>query len=126
MKEEFENGFIKHNKINIVEVNEKTSILEVEIDSNSLNPYGFVHGGLLFGTTDTGMGVICRYGGRDAVTVSSSIEYIKPATGSKIICKSEILKKGKTICHCQSKLYNEKDELVASVIGTYFYINENK
>ena len=119
----FLNGFINYNHIEFIEVTKTQSILIANIDENSLNPFGFVHGGLLFGLADTGMGVVARATGHDAVTSTSNITYIKPAQGKTIKSVSEIIKRGTKMAYLESKLYNDKDELVATATGSYFYIN---
>ena len=43
-----QNGFLKHNDIIIEGVSEKTSTVRMNITEKSLNPYGIVHGGLIF------------------------------------------------------------------------------
>ena len=42
------NGFIRHNGIRIVSVDEERSVLEAEITDNSRNVWGSVHGGFLY------------------------------------------------------------------------------
>ena len=42
------NGFIRHNGIRIVSVDEERSVLEAEITDNSRNVWGRVHGGFLY------------------------------------------------------------------------------
>ena len=44
------NGFIRHNGIRIVSVDEERSVLEAEITDNSRNVWGSVHGGFLYTT----------------------------------------------------------------------------
>ena len=67
-------GFIKHNHFHVVEVEKgKRTKLEVELTEDVLNPYGFAHGGLIFGLGDTAMGITAHSMGRSPVTLSSSI-----------------------------------------------------
>ena len=121
----FENipGFITHNNMELVDVNEKSVTLKVNIKEESLNPYGIVHGGLLFSLADTAMGVAARVNGRSAVTTTANITYIKQAKGEYIKAVTETIKSGKTMIHLQAKVYNDKDELVALANSTYYYID---
>ena len=50
------NGFIRHNGIRIVSVDEERSVLEAEITDNSRNVWGSVHGGFLYTMADTAAG----------------------------------------------------------------------
>ncbi len=117
-------GFIKNNHIKILETKEKESAtLKADINENCMNPYGIVHGGLIFGLGDTAMGVVARTTGRNAVTLSSNITYLKPSTGKYLIAKAEMIKNGKTTCYLRTNIYNDKDILVATMDANYYYIS---
>ncbi len=116
-------GFIKYNKMHIVELDDCYAKMEALIDENSLNPNGTVHGGLLFGLADTVMGMAARTTGRNLVTINSQIDYLKMAKGKKIIATAEKLKVGKTTAVFRCNMYDEKDVLVATATGTYFFID---
>ena len=50
----------------------------MRIDKHILNIHGFVHGGALFSLADTAAGAASFTSGRDSVTLSGTINYIKP------------------------------------------------
>ena len=118
-----QNGFLKHNDIIILESNEKTSKVKMNISENSLNPYGIVHGGLIFSMGDTVMGITIRSTGRDAVTLDGTINYLKPGKGKYLIATSEVIKVGKTTGVLMANIYNDKEELIAVMSATYYFIN---
>ena len=118
-----QNGFLKHNDIIILESNEKTSKVKMNISENSLNPYGIVHGGLIFSMGDTVMGITIRSTGRDAVTLDGTINYLKPGKGKYLIATSEVIKVGKTTSVLMANIYNDKNELIAIMSATYYFIN---
>ena len=74
------NGFIRHNGIRIVSVDEERSVLEAEITDNS------VHGGFLYTMADTAAGAFARikYGRRN-VTLNGSMNYLRPTTHSRTL-----------------------------------------
>ena len=117
-------GFIKLNKYHVLEIakGEKT-VMEADITEDSLNPFNFAHGGFIFGLGDTAMGVVARTTGRNAVTLSSNITYLKPSTGKYLIAKAEMIKNGKTTCYLRTNIYNDKDILVATMDANYYYIS---
>ena len=117
-----EDGFFKHNNYEIVEATEENCILKANITNNSLNPYGIVHGGLIFGLGDTVMGMVASSDGRPAVTQNSTINYLKPATTEYIIAKGEMIKRGKTTAYIQTKIYDANEKLIAVMDANYFYI----
>ena len=114
---------MKHNNIEIIDVEDNKATLKAILTESSLNPYKIAHGGLIFGLGDTAMGVVAKLTGKNAVTLSSNISYLKPATGSYLIAKAEMIKNGKTTCFLQANIYNEKNDLVATMDANYFYIN---
>lgn len=127
MNEIFKNvedeGFIKYNNIELVEANDNEVILKAELTKNSLNPYGIAHGGLIFTLGDTAMGIASRMTGRESVTLSSNVTYLKPGKGTYLIAKGKIIKDGKATCYLKADIYNDKDDLVATMDANYFYIN---
>lgn len=116
-------GFIKNNHYSLVDLKQDYCVMEAEVTDDSLNPYGMVHGGFLFGLADTAAGVAARSSGRKAVTLSSHIEYLHACYGSKIKVVVESVKIGKTVSVYQASIYDDKECMVAKAIIDYFYID---
>lgn len=116
-------GFIKYNNYKIVEIKDNTATLEVELTKDTNNPYGFAHGGLIFGLGDTAMGIVARMSQKKAVTLDANITYLKPGVGKKIIAKGEMIKNGAHTCFLRANIYNDKDQLIATMDSNYFYID---
>lgn len=121
---EKEDVFFKHNNFHIIEASKDKVILKANITNNSLNAYGIIHGGTMFSLGDEAMGVLAFLTGRKAVTLNASINYLKPGKGSFITCTAELVKSGSKTAYARAYLYNEKEELIALMDGTYFYIDE--
>ena len=119
-------GFIKYNNIKLIDYDSESATMEVVIDENSLNPYGIVHGGLIFTLADTSMGVISRATGKLAVTLNSQINYLKPGKGNKLISKAKAIKIGKTTALLTADIYDELNNLIASSNATYYFLDEKK
>lgn len=117
-------GFFKNNQYHVKEVIKKEKVvLEADITENALNPYGFAHGGFIFGLGDTAMGIAARSTGRNAVTLSSSITYLRPSTGKKLKAIAELVKDGKKTCYLKCNFYNEEEKLTASMDASYYYVD---
>ncbi len=116
-------GFTNLNNIKIVDIDDNYSKLEVELSKKSMNPNGTAHGGLIFGLADTAMGVACVSSGRNTCTVNSQIDYLRPGVEGKLTAIAEPVKVGKTLSVYKCNIYDEKERLVASCTGTYYYIN---
>ena len=61
--------------------------------------------------------------GRSAVTLSANITYLKPGKGNYITAQAEIVKYGKQTAFAKCNIYNEKEELIATMDGNYFFID---
>ena len=77
--------YLQSNDMKVVEVKEGYAKVEMRIDKHILNIHGFVHGGALFSLADTAAGAASFTSGRDSVTLSGTINYIKPGKGGKLI-----------------------------------------
>lgn len=118
------NGFAITNGFELEEYEDgKSATLKVTLTEKSLNPYGFAHGGLIFGLGDNAMGVVARTTGRSAVTLSSNISYLKPVSGKYLIAKAEMIKNGKTTAYLRTDFYNDKKALVATMDANYYYVD---
>lgn len=116
-------GFIKNNRYSLVDLKQNYCVMEAEVTEDSLNPYGMVHGGFLFGLADTAAGVAARSSGKKAVTLSSHIEYLHACNGSKIKAVVEAVKIGKNVSVYEVSIYDEKEVMVAKATVDYFYID---
>lgn len=116
-------GFIKNNHYQLVDIKKDYCVMEAEIKEESLNPYGMVHGGFLFGLADTAAGVAARSSGRKAVTLSSHIEYLHACHGSKIKAVVEAVKTGKNVSVYEVCIYDDKETMVAKATVDYFYLD---
>jgi len=114
-------GFIKNNNYKLIELDEEHMVCEALITETSLNPFNICHGGFIFGLCDTAAGVLSMASGKNAYTSSSTINYVRPCTGNKIICKCVPIKVGKTIGVYESRIYDEKDRLCAVATVNYCF-----
>lgn len=114
-------GFIKYNNYFIQELEDDFCKGIIKLSENSLNPAGSAHGGLIFGFADTLMGILASVKHSNVVTISASIDYLKLENGSIIKGVAKPIKIGNKIGFYETKLYNEKDELIAIVSANYYF-----
>lgn len=114
------NGFIKANNYSVLRVEKNYCELEGIITETSLNNLNVAHGGYIFGLADTAAGIAAMTEGKNVVTVDSSINYFKPARGSRIIAIAKSLKTGKTISIYEVLINDEDNNLIAKATITYF------
>ena len=113
------NGFDFNNGIVIDKVSKDEIVAHIDVTNKSLNTWGIVHGGLLFGLADTIAGALCYVNGHEAVTIDANINYLKPVKGY-VKAIATIVKPGRVINLYRVDIYNEKDELSATVTFNFF------
>lgn len=92
----------------------------LEIQPSSSNPQGTVHGGCLYTLADTVAGTAACARGAGCVTVSGTLEFLRPATGKTIRCVATPKKEGKTLSVMQVVLTNDEGKEVATGTFTFF------
>lgn len=122
VKLKIEDGFLKYNNIELLD--DDICKVKLNITKNSLNPYNIVHGGLTFALGDTAMGVLCHKLGKNVVTLNANINYLKPGVGKYLIAIPNVVKMGKTTCVLNCNIYDDNDNLIAIMTGTYYIVGD--
>ena len=79
-------GFIRHNDIRVVSVDEEKSVLTADVTPENSNIWGGVHGGFLYAMADTAAGAFARINyGQHNVTLNGSINYLRSTVQSKAL-----------------------------------------
>lgn len=100
---------------------------ELTIRSTSLNPHGIVHGGCLYTLADTVAGAASIAGSaKRCVTVNGTLEFLRPAVGTRIRCVATPKKEGRTLSVMQVVLTNDESKEVATGTFTFFLFDEEK
>ena len=98
----------------------------LEVRPTSSNPHGTVHGGCLYTLADTVAGSAACAHGASCVTVSGTMEFLRPAVGPTIRCVATPQKQGQTLSVMQVVLTNEAGKEVATGTFTFFMTQPEK
>ena len=107
-----------------LEVQERSaglSTLALTVGETHLNPHNVVHGAVLYALADTGMGAALYSTlapGEICATIEIKINYFKPVSSGRLICKTELVNRGKSVANLEARIYNEQ-VLVAQANGNY-------
>ena len=120
------NGFIRHNGIRIISVDEEKSVLKAEVTDLSRNVWGGVHGGFLYTMADTAAGAFARikYGRRN-VTLNGSINYLRTAAHAKnltAVCRE--VKVGGHVGLFEVNITDEEERLIARAEVNRYFLQE--
>lgn len=89
------------------------------------NSYKAVHGGVLYGLSDSYMGMACYSVGKVVSTMGLSIHYIRPTKlDSTVRGEAKILHNGSKTLVAICDFYNEEGKPLAHCEGTYFVLGK--
>ena len=120
------NGFIEANNYEVVKVENNYCELLGTLTQTSTNHLGVAHGGYIFGLADTAAGIASMTDGKTTVTISSNIDYLKPAKSKTLKAIATCAKKGKTISFFEVNIYDEDENKVAKANINYCNIENKK
>ncbi|GFR70984.1 phenylacetic acid degradation protein [Elysia marginata] len=97
-------------------------VLSLTIQDAFKQQHGFVHGGVLSYLADNALTFAGGTLLMNCVTSEYKINYLRPATGNKLVAKAKVLSSGKRQAVCQCEIYahqeGEEARLVAIAQGT--------
>lgn len=102
-------------------------IVTTEVVEKSLNYYGFAHGGYLFTLCDQISGLVAISTGFDAVTLQSSINYLKSGKlGDRLVIDGRCVHDGRTTKVVDVTVTNQKEEEIVKATFTMFVTGEHQ
>lgn len=119
------NEFISDNEIKILEFSDDHAKLEMKIDKAVLNGHGIVHGGIIFAMADNAAAAATFTKGRLCVTLNSTINFIRPVVGEKMIVEADAIFAGRTTGVYDVKVTNDRGTLCAKASFTMYFVPEN-
>ena len=105
--------------IEVIQLGDGKSVLQLELKAHHFNLYGIPHGGVHATLLDIAMGTAASFpdnSGRevDSVTLNLSVDYIAPPASKTLIARGKVTKKGKSIAYCTAEIFDEDKTLIAS------------
>ena len=97
----------------------------LEIADRHLNQRGTVMGGAIFTLADFAVAVASNHEGRDAVSLSSSINYLSVPKGDRLYAEAHGVKDGHKVCVFQVDIYDNLEVKVACALFTNFRPSSN-
>lgn len=101
-------AYNKYNGIEVTYLDSEKCIVEGELRTEAMNPWGMAHGGFVYSLCDVAAGVVAGQGVRISVTMGSSINFLSPSVGKRLTVEGKILKNGHTVVFVETNVYNEE------------------
>ena len=105
--------------IEVIQLGDGKSVLQLELKDHHFNLYGIPHGGVHATLLDIAMGTAASFpdnSGRevDSVTLNLSVDYIASPASKTLIARGKVTKKGKSIAYCTAEIFDQDKTLIAS------------
>ncbi len=106
----------------VMEINERESRIQMPFKEQLTHPYGIVHGGAIASLADSAvaMALITLVEPKDRIaTIEFKINFFAPIRRGKLTAHAKIIHKGSRTAVGDVEVVNEEGKLVAKVIATY-------
>ncbi|MCL1828702.1 MAG: PaaI family thioesterase [Oscillospiraceae bacterium] len=99
---------------------------EADLTDAGRNSYGIAHGSLIFALCDEAAGVAAIFsGGRDVVTQSANINYLRPVFSGKLKARANRIKEGRMSALYEIRVFDEAEKLLAQATMTFFFAGKD-
>ena len=88
-----------------------------------MNPYGLVHGGVVYSLADYAMGAALARGlepGERCATLEIKINYLAPVAGGALRAEARVVERTRRIGVLEGRVYDDQDRLVALATGSFY------
>lgn len=103
------------------------AIFTVTLRPEHLNPYGVVHGGVVYSLVDTAMGgaLVSRLdSGERCATLEIKINYVAPAVNGTLACEATLVERTRRIGVLEARVRDSGDRLIALATGSFYIITD--
>lgn len=122
-EKERNNRFATYNHIEMVLIEEDHAIFRLNIRPESKNSYGMVHGGAICTLADNACGFAAHTDGRNYVTQSSSLHFLRNQSEGEIQADARVRHRGRSTCLVAVDLLGEDEKLLATGEFTLFCVD---
>lgn len=106
-------AYNRHNGIVITDTSDELCVVEGELVPQTMNPLGMAHGGFVYSLCDVAAGALVRQFEPNFVTLSASINYLRPSQGTRLRAEGRLVKRGRTVSVVDTFVYDDQDRLTA-------------
>jgi uncharacterized protein (TIGR00369 family) len=106
-----------------------TALLEVQLEEKHLQPFGFVHGGVMASVVDAAAfwAVFPQVeNGMGLTTVEIKVNFLAPAQKGRLVAKGRCIRLGKTLALGETEIRNTEGGLVAHGTATMMIVSDLK
>lgn len=119
-----QNEYVKYLGLELLELGQGYAKARMPYSDKLVNPYGSVHGGVLYSFADIVAGTAaCTYGNYSS-TIDGSMNFVRPAMNTRYVtCEAFEVRQGRQVSVYRAELFNDDGLLMET--GTFtFYMME--
>jgi acyl-CoA thioesterase len=101
--------------------------VELTVVAAHFNPYGVVHGAVVYALVDTAMGaaLVSRLeAGERCATLEVKVQYLAPVTAGGLRAEARLVERTRRIGVLEARVRGEGDRLLALATGTFYISSE--
>jgi len=116
-----DNEFINYIGLELVSIDTDTAVARFPFDSKLFNPYGTIHGGILYSAADIVCGSLACMCGVYCTTVSGSINYVAPGVADEYVyIEAKIIKSGGHMVFVDCVIKSDAGKVLDTGVFTFF------
>lgn len=120
------NPFMQHLGIQFIKLEPGNLVGTFQYDKKLLNPYGSMHGGVLYSIADIITGFAACSFGTMASTIDGSMNYLSPVQEEgTYTCEAIMVRQGKQVSVYKAEIRDEKKNLYATGTFTFYMLKED-
>ena len=121
---ERKNLFATYNHIEMVMVEEDHAVFRLNIQPESKNSYGMVHGGAIYAMADNATGFAAHTDGRNYVTQTSALHFLRNQATGTVRASAWVRHRGKSTVLTAVDITGDGGRLLATGEFTFFCVDK--
>ena len=119
------NAFMLHNHIEMVSVDADPAHFRLEIQPESCNPFGLIHGGAIYTLADNATGTAAYSDGRLYVTQNSALHFLRNQAQGTVYATAWVRHRGNSTVLTAVDITGEDGRLLATGEFTFFCVDKD-
>lgn len=117
-----DNAFMHYTHIEIQEVEQDRAAVALTLRPEHRNPFGIVHGGVLYTMADNAAGCAVHTDGRGYVTQNGQLHFLRPAREGTLRAEAAVRRRGRATALIQVDITDEGGRLLATGEFSFYCI----
>jgi len=129
-KKAFNDHFSRTVGYEMTAISRSQSVYEMIVEEKHWNPNNIMHGGALFSVMDSGQGALVHYilNTKEVfgTTAEATIRYRKPHKEGRIVVRTTVTERKRSILYVRTEAFNEQGDLLAELTEKWMILPRKK